>query len=119
MGIQPASAYLVSSRPWNVASSETGQQGANDHDRTPEGTAILFELQGLQVVEIHIIRLKCIGVPVQSFDLDAQLPKNVDELVDIPNVRNIADRHFRCREQGGTDHLKRLVLCTLGNDLAL
>ena len=60
VGIESATANFVPAWAGYEPTTKTRQQGPDDHDRTPQGSAEFFELRALQEIQINGIGLELV-----------------------------------------------------------
>ena len=76
--VQPASPDLVATRFRDQRPAEAGYQRAYDHHGTPQATTLAQELLSTQILHVHVVRLKGIGIGGRMLHLDPHIPKELD-----------------------------------------
>jgi hypothetical protein len=72
----------------------------------------------MKVVHVNIVCLEPAGMPVHPIQFDTHITQQLDEQVDVKDVRDVLDGDFFRREENGADDLQGLVLRPLGHDIA-
>ena len=62
MGIHPPAANLVAAGPGNISLAKTGQEGADDHQRSAQAAAAFFDILIQQVIDIYMAGCKTVGM---------------------------------------------------------
>src|SRR5690606_12872631 len=119
MCIQSSPANFVSARLRNCCFTKSREKRTNDHNRPPQTTPFCSELIRPKILGINILSPKNIGVFRLSSHLHAEIFQKFDELIDIFDVRHIADFDLFFRQQYRREYLQRLILCSLRYDLTL
>ena len=94
MRIKTAAAYLVTARLGYECLSETGNQRTDQHDRPAQLRAALQEIIAFQVSQIHEIGLERIGFNIRLRYLYSHIAEQLNQIVHIQNIGDIADSHL-------------------------
>src|SRR5258705_13262486 len=101
MGIEPSPAYLVAAGFGDKGFPVAGQHRTGDHDGTPEPPALVAIGFAAQVIDVYGIGLEHTGIPRLPVYLYAHFAQQVDEQVDVQDIRDIGDRYlFGCKQYG-------------------
>lgn len=119
MGIQTAAAYLVPPRLGIDDLAETRQKRSDEHDRATQFGAFLKKEFAFQIVGIQFFGAKSILAFLQARDLHADGLEEVNQVIDIEDVGDVADNDLLAGEQSGTEDLQRLVFRPLRGDAAV
>ncbi len=119
MGIQTATTYLIPSGLGVDYLTQTRQQRTDQHHRTAQLIAFLQEVLAGQIGRIQVPRREGIFALCQLLHRHAHRGNQVDQVVHIQYVGQVVDHHRLAGQQRGTQHLQRLVLCTLWRDTAV
>src|SRR5579864_7972953 len=101
MGIQPASADLIASRLGNECFTKTGEHRSRDHDRTSESAALFLISLAAQIIDIDRVRLEYAGIPLGPLDLYTHFFQQIDQEIDIQDIRNVRNSHLFGSQQDG------------------
>ena len=99
MGVKPAAAYLVASGFRHYGPAETGKQRAYEQHAAAERRAFAYELVAFKVVEADVFRPESVFVLTDTLDIHPDVDKQLDEVVHVEDVRNVAYPYFVRREQ--------------------
>ena len=119
VSIQTTATNLVTTRLGNRSLATTPQQRTNHEHTATKRRTLLDKLQAIEIVKLQLIALESIVVATILGHLDTDFLQQLNEVVDIEDVRHILDAHWLLGEDGGTDDLQRLVLGTLWGDGSL
>ena len=118
MGIQTTATNLVPSRFGDQRFTETGNHRTYQHDGTPQAGTFLQELIAFEISQIYIFGLKAISINAFLCNRHSHLTQELNQVVDIQNVRYIVHRHFLFSQQRSADDLQNFVFGTLRMNLA-
>src|SRR5690606_38792869 len=110
MCIQPAPANLISSWLRDCGFSEAGQQWPDDHDRTAKPPSFFLKFFRLEVIDINIFSFKRIRIFIDPLHRYHQSNEQVNQLVYVIYIRDIADNNLLFRTQYSRQNLQSLVL---------
>ena len=116
VSVKTAAPDLVSSGLGHCSLTKATKQWAKHQHRAAQGSTLLHKLQAVEIVEIELVCLKRIVAGRIGCHLHPDVLEQSDQIVDVENIRDIADPHCVAREQRGADHLQSLVLGTLRHD---
>jgi hypothetical protein len=135
VGVKAPPPYLVATGLGNDGLAHAGQQRTNHQHRAAQLGTLLHKLIALQIVQVEVIGLEGESPPYgprggfitlqdmsvtiggrQGGYLHADILQQLDEVVDIADVGNVADSDRLAGEQRGTDDLQGLVFGTLRRD---
>ena len=114
--VHAAAANLVPPRLAHVALAEARKQRPHHHDAAAKATALGPELFALEVIEVDVVGLESERPRIALFHLDPHGGEQVDEPVDVHDVRQVGNRDGLGGQQHGAHHLERLVLGPLRGD---
>ena len=110
---------LVASGLGHAGLVEAGEERAEGEDAAPQGCTALHELLAAQILHVEVVGLELPGVVAQILNPDTHPAHEVDEVVDIEDVRHIPYDDRLGRQQNGRDDLQGLVLGTLRYNLSM
>src|SRR5690349_7591183 len=94
VGIQAAPSDLIATGARDERFFKTREHGPGQHDRAAEPSAFSFKIVAAEVVEVDIISLEGAGVPVYPLHLYIHFLQQIDQVIYIKNVRDVADGDF-------------------------
>ena len=118
VGVQTATSYLVATGLGNDGFSHASQQRTDHHDGAAQLGTLVDKLVALQVLQVELVRLEREGTLARALafyllHLDTDVAEQLDEVVDVADVGDVANDHLVAGQQRGTNHLQRLVLGAL------
>ena len=119
MRVETATSNLVATGLCYRGLAEATQQRTDHQHGATQRRAFVNEVAAVEKIEVDVVGLKRIVVGIVTRHLHTNVAQQLDEVVDIEDVRYIGDAHRVAGEQCGTDHLQRLVLGTLRCDGSL
>ena len=117
VSVQTTASDLIASRFRDQCLAKTGDQRADNHHRTAQGTAFTQELVRLKIVQVDSIGLECIGIGRRMFHLHLHIAQELYQVIHIQYIRYIMDCHFFRRKQCCTNDLQGFILCALRYNL--
>ena len=91
VGVHAAAADFVATRLGQCAHTKTRQQRPQNHGRAAQGTTLLPEFFGAEIVEIDVVRLETVSPWSFALDFDAHARQQVNQLVDVDDVGEVGD----------------------------
>jgi len=104
---------LVAPRFGHDGTAEACQQRTDGEHRPPQCGALAHELVAAQVFQVHLVGLEGIAALAAGCHLHVDVAQQLDQVVHVEDVGNVADLHLVAREQRGRDHLQGFVLGSL------
>ena len=93
MRVETTATNLVATRLGNRSLSATTQERTDHEHAATKGGAFLHKLYAVQIVEIEFIALESIVVAAVLCHLDSDFFQQLDEIVDVKDVRHVLDAH--------------------------
>ena len=116
VGVHAAAADFVATRLGQCAHTKTRQQRPQNHGRAAQGSTLLPEFFGAEVVEVDVVRLETVSPGSFALDFDTHARQQVNQLVDIDDVGEVGDGDGLRRQEHRTQNLQRLVFSSLRDD---
>ena len=106
MGVDAAAADHVAARRRDVGRAEAREQRAGEQDRRADPLAQL----GIELGAGHVAGPHAHRVLAQPLDIDAERDDQLDHLLDVPDARDVLERHRVGGQQAGCEDGERGVL---------
>ena len=91
--VETTATNLVATRLGNRSLSATAQERTDHEHAATKGGTFLHKLYAVQIVEIEFIALESIVVVAVLCHLDSDFFQQLDEIVDVEDVRHVLDAH--------------------------
>ena len=114
VGVEPPAADLVAAGLGGLCPAESGEQGTDEHNRAAQGLVAAQVVLAVEIVLVDGVRRKGVSALLQRTDRDAHFAEHGNQVVDVQNVRNVADDDHLAGEQCGAENLQGLILGALG-----
>src|SRR5690606_6683821 len=98
MRVQSPPPDFVAAGLGNGGFAKARQQGANNHDGSPQAASFVFELLGLKVIDVDVFGAKTVAVFRQSIYFHTQGAEQFNQLVDVLDVGDVAHYDFIFRQ---------------------
>ena len=116
VGVETATAYLVTTGLGQQGVAETCDERAKKHHRAAQRGAAKQVIVALEVGNIDVVGTEAERSFVEMMDDDTHLAQQLDEVEGVEDLGDVGDGDFLAGEQHGTKHLEGLVLGSLGLD---
>ena len=118
VGVHRPAADFIAARLGQLAAAVAAQHGPQNHHRAAQRAGLRHKLGRVHVVEVDVLGLETVGVGGQLAHFHAQVAQQLNELVDVADVGNVADGDGLRRQQYRAENLEGFVFGALGRDFA-
>ena len=111
-------ADLVAARLGEEGAAEAREERSDDEDRAAQAGAFRDEVGAVDVELVDVVRREGVLPFGAALHAHAHPAQQVDQVLDVQDLRDVGDGDRLGGEEDGADHLQGFVLGALGMDLA-
>ena len=113
MGVETTASYLVTAWLCHCGTTKSAEQWTYHQHRTAKSGTLHHKPITVEILQIEIGRLERIFSFTKLSDLHTYIYEQLNEIIDIEDIRNVVYRNLIISEQCGTYYLQGFILCAL------
>ena len=119
VGVDFPAPYLIATRLGEEGSAEAGEHWSGEEHASAQLGRAGHKFGRLGIVEVNIVGFECVDSLYRVAYLNAEPTEQVDEIVDIENLRYVGQGDLLACEENGRNHFERFVFRALRVDVAV